>query len=347
MSLYHRARSFAKKQASTNLLADIALLKSLWILAAPVRPMIGFALLLMFAVIASSLVRPYIMKIAIDDYIVVKNLDGLSTLFILYIATILAGILLSFGQNLLLQKAGQKITQAVREKVFRNIINQRIYSLERQPLGRLITNVTNDTDAVRDLYSDVIIAFASDSVTLAGIVLVMLAMNWKLALVSFTILPFMIFLVLGYQKYARLAYRSLREKTSAVNSFIQERLSGISVIKAFGAFSNSDKDFQKPNDGYLQAGLAEVRTIAAFRPLVEVAYIVAVLLVLWSVGWQAGAGEIEIGVIVAFLRYIERFFGPIKDIADKYSVLQSALAAAERIQPMLSEPEQPLPHSSP
>ena len=179
MSLYHRARSFAKKQASTNLLADIALLKSLWILAAPVRPMIGFALLLMFVVIASSLVRPYIMKIAIDDYIVVKNLDGLSTLFILYIATILAGILLSFGQNLLLQKAGQKITQAVREKVFRNIINQRIYSLERQPLGRLITNVTNDTDAVRDLYSDVIIAFASDSVTLAGIVLVMLAMNWK------------------------------------------------------------------------------------------------------------------------------------------------------------------------
>lgn len=341
MSLYHRTRAYATKQASTNLLADIALLKSLWILATPVRSMMGFALLLMFAVIGAGLVRPYIMKIAIDDYIMTKNLEGLPPLFIAYIATILTGVFLSFWQNLLLQKAGQKIIQAVREKVFRFIINQRISSLERQSLGRLVTNVTNDTDAVRDLYSDVIVAFASDSVTLIGIVLVMLAMDWKLALVSFTILPFMVVLVLGYQKYARRAYRSVREKTAALNSYVQERLNGISLIKAFGAFSNMERDFQKPNDGYLQAGLAEVRTFAAFRPLVEVAYIAAVLLVLWSGGWQAQANGIEIGVIVAFLRYIEKFFGPIKDIAEKYSLLQSALAAAERIQPMLSEPEQP------
>ena len=347
MSLYHRARTYAAKLASTKLLADIALLKSLWLLAAPVRPMIGFALLLMFVVISAGLVRPYIMKVAIDDYIMVKNLDGLPTLFILYVTTIIAGVFFSFGENLLLQKAGQKIIQAVREKVFRYIINQRISSLEKQPLGHLVTNVTNDTDAVRDLYSDVLIAFASDSVTLVGIVLAMLVMNWKLALVSFTIIPFMVVLVLGYQKYARRAYRSVREKTAAVNSFVQERLSGISVIKAFGAFSNSEKDFQQPNDGYLQAGLAEVRTFAAFRPLVEVVYIAAVLLVLWSGGWQARAGGIEIGVIVAFLRYIEKFFGPIKDLAEKYSLLQSALAAAERIQPMLSEPEQPLPQAAP
>jgi ABC-type multidrug transport system fused ATPase/permease subunit len=132
-----------------------------------------------------------------------------------------------------------------------------------------------------------------------------------------------------------------------VNSFVQERLGGISVIKAFGAFSSTDRDFQKPNDKYLQAGLTEVRTFAAFRPLVEVAYIAAVLLVLWAGSWEAGVGGIELGVIVAFLRYIEKFFGPIKDIADKYNLLQSALAAAERIQPMLSEPERLLPQAAP
>ena len=346
MSLYHRIRSYATQKASPSLLADVALLKSLWALAAPVRPMLGSALLLMLAVTAAGLARPYIMKVAIDDYIMVKNFEGLPDLFILYIATIIAGVLFSFKENMLLQKAGQKIIQAVREKVFRYIVNQPVSSLKKQPLGRLVTNVTNDTDAVRDLYLEVLIAFSSDLVTLVGIILVMLAMNWKLALMSFTILPFMVVLVLGYQKYARRAYRSVREKTAAVNSFVQERLSGISVIKAFGAFSNTDKAFQKPNAEYLQAGLAEVRTFAAFRPLVEVVYIAAVLLVLWSAGWQTNAGEIEIGVIVAFLRYIEKFFGPIKDIAEKYSLLQSALAAAERIQPMLSDPEQLLPQAS-
>ena len=339
MSMYYRGRSYEDKQTSIRSLADLALLKSLWALAAPVRPLLGFAFLLMLADIAADLVRPYLMKVAIDNYIAAKNLGGLQNIFYIYIATILASLFLSYGENLLLQKAGQQVIQAVREKVFRHILRQPLSSLENQPVGRMVTRVTNDTDAVKELYTEVIVAFASDFVMLFGIIAVMLAMQWKLALLSFTIIPFMVLLAAGYQKYARRAYRTVREKTAGLNSYIQERLNGIGVIKAFGAFSSTDRGFGKANDEYLQAGLNEMRTFAAFRPLVDTIYILAVLLVLGAGSWEATAGGIEIGVIVAFLRYMEKFFWPIKDMAEKYSLLQSALAAAERIQPMLTEPE--------
>ena len=339
MSLYYRGRSYEDKNASIKSLADMALLRTLWTLAAPVRPLLAWAFLLMLADIAADLVRPYLMKVAIDDYIAVKNLNGLQNLFYLYIATILSSMFFSFGENLLLQKAGQKVIQAVREKVFRHILQQKLSSLESQPVGRLVTRVTNDTDAVKDLYTEVIVAFASDAVMLAGIILVMLAMQWKLALLSFTIIPFMFLLAAAYQKYARRAYRAVREKTAGLNSFVQERLNGIGVIKAFGAFESTDSGFRQANDEYLAAGLAEMRTFAAFRPLVDIIYILSVLLVIGSGSWESKVSGIEIGVIVAFLRYMEKFFWPIKDMAEKYSLLQSALAAAERIQPMLSEPE--------
>ena len=339
MSLYYRGRSYEDEQQSKSLLTDSLLLKSLWRLAVPVRPLLGVAFILMLADTAADLSRPYMMKVAIDQYIAAKDLPGLETLFIVYLATILASLFLSYGESLLLQKAGQRVILSVREKVFRHMLHQRVDSLEAQPVGRLVTRVTNDTDAVKDLYTEVIVAFASDAVMLVGIVIAMLAIHWKLALLSFSILPFMILLAAGYQKYARRAYRAVREKTAALNSFIQERLNGIGVIKAFGAFSATDRGFRQVNDEYLQAGLNEMRTFATFRPLVDLVYMTAVIMVIGFGGIESRAEGIEIGVIVAFLRYMEKFFWPIKDMAEKYSLLQSALAAAERIQPMLVGPD--------
>jgi ATP-binding cassette subfamily B protein len=277
------------------------------------------------------------MKLAIDQYIVQQDLLGLETLFWIYLGTILASMVLAFGETWLLQKAGQQVILAVREKVLIHILHQSVEKLEEQPVGRLVTRVTNDTDAVKDLYTEVLVAFASDTVMLIGIVVAMLAIDWKLALLSFTVLPLMLLLALSYQKYARLAYRNVREKTSAVNSFIQERLNGIGVVKAFGAFRETNSAFHEVNDAYLRAGLLEIRTFAAFRPLVDFIYVAAVVLVLYFGGIESQATGIEVGVVFAFLRYMEKFFWPIKDMAEKYSLLQSALAAAERIQPMLTE----------
>jgi ATP-binding cassette subfamily B protein len=255
-------------------------------------------------------------------------------------ATILLSLGLAYGENLLLQQAGQQVILAVREKVLRHIVGQSMENLEAQPVGRMVTRVTNDTDAVKDLYTEVIVAFASDAVMLVGIIAAMLAIHWHLALLSFAILPLMVLLAAGYQRFARRAYRTVREKTAALNSFIQERLNGVGVIKAFGAFAGTDSGFRRVNEEYLQAGLAEMRTFAAFRPLVDVLYVLAVILVLHFSGVESRTVGIEIGTVIAFLRYMEKFFWPIKDMAEKYSLLQSALAAAERIQPMLVEPEE-------
>lgn len=338
MSMYYRGRDY-ETTSPRGLAVDRALLKSLWRLAHPVRALLATAFVLMLADAAADLARPYLMKVAIDHFIAAKDLAGLQNLFLLYLATILASLILSYYENLVLQKAGQRVILAVREKVFRHILHQRIDQLESQPVGRMVTRVTNDTDAVKDLYTDVIVAFASDTVMLVGIVIVMLAIHWKLALASFVILPFMFLIAAAYQKYARRAYRLVREKTAGLNSFIQERLNGIGVIKAFGAFKNTEQGFGRANDEYLQAGLSEMRTFATFRPLVDLLYVTAVILVIYAGGVESQAAGIEIGVIVAFLRYMEKFFWPIKDMAEKYNLLQSALAAAERIQPMLVEQE--------
>ena len=341
MSLYYRGRDVDDVPTSSRLWGDGLLFQSLWRLARPVRHLMGWALILMLADIAADLSRPYMMKVAIDDYIAPGNIAGLDNLFLLYSATLLASLALSFGENLLLQRAGQMVIQSVREKVFRHILGQKFSDLESQPVGRLVTRVTNDTDAIKDLYTEVIVAFASDIVMLAGIIVAMLVMQWKLALLSFSILPFMLLLALGYQKYARRAYRSVRGRTAELNSYIQERLNGIGIIRAFGAARTAERGFQQVNAEYLQAGLVEMRTFAAFRPLVDVLYILAVMLVLGFGNRETKVDGMEIGVLVAFLRYIEKFFWPIKDMAEKYSLLQSALAAAERIQPMLAEEEPP------
>ena len=338
MSLYYRGREYEEAQGGKSRLADQQLLRALWSLATPVRPLLAGAFLLMLLGAAADLVRPYMMKLAIDTYVVNKDLPGLETLFAVYMATIALSLFLAFGENLLLQKAGQQVIFAVREKVFRHILGQTVENLEAQPVGRLVTRVTNDTDAVKDLYTEVIVAFASDAVMLAGIIAAMLAIHWQLALLSFAILPLMALLAAAYQRFARRAYRAVREKTAAVNSYIQERLNGIGVIKAFGVFDVTERGFQRVNNEYLQAGLAEMRTFAAFRPLVDLMYVLAVILVLHFSGVESRAAGIEIGTVIAFLRYMEKFFWPIKDMAEKYSLLQSALAAAERIQPMLTDP---------
>lgn len=338
MSLYYRAKSYEEQPADRTLFADRSLLVALRRLARPVRWLLAGAFALMLVNTAADLSRPYMMKLAVDHYIASKDAAGLETLSAVYMATLGFSLVLAYGENLLLQTAGQRVILAVREKVFTHLLAQKVDELESQPVGRMVTRVTNDTDAVKDLYTEVIVAFASDAVMLAGIIVAMLAIHWKLALLSFSVIPFMVLLAAGYQKYARRAYRNVREKTAALNSFLQERLNDIGVIKAFGAFTAAERNFDVVNRGYLEAGLSEMRTFAAFRPLVDLVYVAAVVLVLYFGGAEAGAGGVEIGVIVAFLRYIEKFFWPIKDMAEKYSLLQSALAAAERIQPMLTSP---------
>lgn len=334
MSMYFRGREY--DSAAPDRPTDLAVASVLWLFARPFRGLLLAELAVMLLGTAADLVRPYLLKIAIDDQIMAGDLAGVATTAWLYAATIAVGMALAYVQTVLLQYIGQQIIFEVRQKVFRQLVYKRYTDLEGQPVGRLVTRVTNDTDAIKELYTDVIVAFASDLLVLVGIIVVMLAIDWRLALVSFAVIPVMVALAALYQRYARHAYRLVREKTAAINSFLQETMNGIAVVKAFARFVRSEAEYAAVNREYLAAGLKEMRTFALFRPLVDLVYTLAVVLLLWFSGWQSRWGGVEVGVIVAFLRYMEKFFWPIRDLAEKYSLLQSAMAAAERVYALLA-----------
>ncbi|EAX46728.1 ABC transporter related [Thermosinus carboxydivorans Nor1] len=334
MSMYFRGKDYDTTGSARRI--DERMLRLLWLYARPFKGLFAAALLVMLLGTAADLVRPYLLKIAIDEQVAVKDATGLMRTAGIYLATIIAGALLAYGQAYLLQYIGQQIIFDIRQKVFRRLIDQPYQEAAEQSVGRMVTRVTNDIEALRDLYTDVLVAFASDSIVLVGIIIAMLVMDWQLALVSFTVIPLMFVLATTYQKFARQAYRLVRERTAAINTFIQETLNGILVVKAFARFSRTEQEYDVLNRDYLGAGLKEMRSFAIFRPLVEVIYTIAIILVLWSSGWQK-AGSVDVGVVIAFLRYVEKFFGPIKDLSEKYNLLQSAVAAAERVYDLLTD----------
>ncbi|TCL32470.1 ATP-binding cassette subfamily B protein [Anaerospora hongkongensis] len=334
MAMYGKRQTEEATNAATKAW-DRKMLVVLWGFAKPFFKLLLAAFVIMLLGTGADLIRPYLLKVAIDEQVVTHNVDGLIQTAQLYGSTIVISIILSYGQTLLLQYIGQQIIFDIRQKVFYQLLYQRYSQLETQPVGKMVTRVTNDTDAIKDLYTDVLISFISDFIMIMGIIVVMVLMDWQLALVSFTVIPVMIVVAIAYQKYARSAYRLVREKTSSLNTFIQENLNGIKIVKAFARFKQTEGEYQHVSDEYLSAGLKEMRTYAIFRPLVDLVYSLAIILVLWFSNWQIASG-LEIGVVVAFLRYVEKFFWPIKDLAEKYSLLQSALAAAERIWDLIS-----------
>lgn len=334
MEMYGKKQNEEATNAATKAW-DRKMLVVLWGFAKPFFKLLLAAFVIMLLGAGADLIRPYLLKVAIDEQVATHNVGGLIQTAQLYGSTIVISIILSYGQTLLLQYIGQQIIFDIRQKVFYQLLYQRYSQLETQPVGKMVTRVTNDTDAIKDLYTDVLISFISDFIMIMGIIVVMVLMDWQLALVSFTVIPVMIVVAIAYQKYARSAYRLVREKTSSLNTFIQENLNGIKIVKAFARFKQTEGEYQHVSDEYLSAGLKEMRTYAIFRPLVDLVYSLAIILVLWFSNWQVASG-LEIGVVVAFLRYVEKFFWPIKDLAEKYSLLQSALAAAERIWDLIS-----------
>ncbi|SDF47787.1 ABC transporter ATP-binding protein [Sporolituus thermophilus] len=334
MSMYFRGKDYDTTDSARRI--DERMLRLLWLYARPFKGLFAAALLVMLLGTAADLVRPYLLKIAIDEQVAVKDAAGLMRTAGIYVATIVSGAVLAYGQAYLLQYIGQRIIFDVRQKVFTRLTGQPYREAAEQPVGRMVTRVTNDIEALRDLYTDVLVAFAGDSIILTGIVIAMLVMDWQMALISFAVVPLMVVMAATYQKYARQAYRLVRERTAAINTFIQETLNGILAVKGFARFNRTEQEYAALNRDYLGAGLKEMRTFAIFRPLVEVIYTIAIILVLWSSGWQK-AGSIDVGVVIAFLRYVEKFFWPIKDLAEKYNLLQSAIAAAERVYDLLTD----------
>lgn len=307
-------------------------LKQLRLLLTYAKPYHGWWILagiLVAMTVGLDLLRPYLLKYTISDVFPVNDLNVLYRIGWLYLATVFLSVGLLYALNYSLQYVGQNIIYRIRQEVFERILVQSESSLKQYKTGNLVTKVTNDTDAIRALFIEVLIPFCSDFLMMIGIIVVLLQMHMRLALTSLTVMILLGIAIYIFRQYSRRAYRKVRSCISVSNSFIQEAMSGIMIVKSYNAEKAVIKEYDMINQAYVTAGIQEVRTFSVFRPFVDFAYFICVVMIL---GYTNFAVDItDAALVFVFIQYIEKFFAPVRGMAERYNTLQSALAGADRV----------------
>jgi ATP-binding cassette subfamily B multidrug efflux pump len=281
-----------------------------------------------------------------------KDLRGVALLGVVLLAILVLAFALGYGEYYALEFTGQNIMQDIRLQLFGRIQSQAVSFFDRHPLGRLVTRVTNDVENLNEMFKSVVITVFKDIFILVGILVVLLYLNWRLALVSFVILPFIFGLTLLFSHLAREAFRELRAKVAKMNAFMQERLAGMKIIQLFAREDFQIQSFARINHENYLAGMKQIRVFAVFMPIMELFSAFAVALIIWHGGGKVIGEQLTLGSLVAFISYIQMFFKPIRDISEKYNIMQSAMASTERILEFMDhreeipEPEHPVspPH---
>ena len=254
---------------------------------------------------------------------------------------------LGYAEYYLLELTGQNIMLDIRLQLFSRMQSQSLRFFNRHPVGRLVTRATNDIENLNEMFKSVIITVFKDILILIGILAVLLYLNWRLALVCFALLPFIFGLTLLFSHLAREVFRELREKVSKINAFLQERLTGMPIIQLFAREAYHMLGFDRINHENYVAGMKQIRVFAIFMPLMELLSSFALALIIWYGGGKVIAEELTLGSLVAFISYIRMFFRPIRDISEKYNIMQSAMASTERIlefmdhREVIPDPDQP------
>ena len=259
------------------------------------------------------------------------DLAGVSLITAIFIGLILLNFVLNFLQVMLMEYTGQKIMHDLRVRLFAHIQDLSVAFFSRNPVGRLVTRVTNDTQNMHELFTSVISFVFKDIFLLFGIMFVLITINWKLALISFVALPFVLYASLYFSSLARDAFRVLRIKVAEINTKFSETIAGIKVVQLFLREKDNYRDFKRLNHENYQAGMKQVQIFAIFMPVVELLGAVTIALVIFYGGGGVLAGSISLGALVAFISYMKMFFRPIRDMAEKYNIMQNAMASAERI----------------
>ena len=302
------------------------------------KPYIGYMCLgvcMLILVLGVQLVRPVIMKEFIDVGIATKDMGLIMNYAVIYIGVILFGMVALGIENYALQSFGQRIIYDIRNKIFSNILAMGPREFSSYPVGNLVTRATNDTESIRTLYTEVLVKISSSIFQIIGILVFMFWIDTTLASIILLLMPVFTGIIFVYRKYARKAFRGVRSKVAASNTSVQEMLNAILMIKTYVGEVIMEKSYDRVSREFLQAGLFEVKTFAIFRPIVDGLFFIALIAIFTVTGYFDSITEA--GTVFAFLQYINRIFEPIKEIAEKYGNLQSALAGAERIVPMLEK----------
>lgn len=317
---------------------DARLMRRLLTYLSPYRGVVAGSAALLIIGSGFEVLRPYLLKVAIDNYIVPAHLNGLWGLALLYLGVLALEGGVRYGQLIFTQWTGERVTADIRLEIFRHLKHLPLRYFDRNPAGRIFTRVTSDVENLKELFTSGLVSAIGDLLTAAAIVAAMLYLDVKLTLIAFTILPLLIVVVVLFQQKARGAYRLIRQKVSRLNAFLQESLNGMEVIQAFGREKAMARRFAGINAEHREATLLALLYYALFYPAVEVVAAVGIGLIIWYGGGQVVQDALTLGTLVAFLEYLQRFFSPIRDLSEKYYVMQSAMASSERIFDLLDEP---------
>ncbi|MBN1560474.1 ABC transporter ATP-binding protein [candidate division KSB1 bacterium] len=294
----------------------------------------------LFVISAAELAGPYILKLVIDDKLVTGDYPGLVRLAIFYVFILIMQAAGEYGYHFLTLWLGQKIMYDIRLKIFTHIQKLPLSFFDRNPVGRLVTRVTNDVETLNEMLASGVVSILGDIILLIGIVIVMLTLDWQLALASLTVLPLMLLVTDIFRKKVREAYRKTRTRLARINSFLQENISGMSTVQIFNREEENYRRFEKLNDDHRNANLESLRYSSVFFPVISFLATLSTALIFWYGGLRVFDNILSLGVLVAFMQYIRRFFMPLQDLADKYNMMQAAMASGERVFKLLDEPEQ-------
>ena len=295
------------------------------------------AILLALVVSVATLALPRLMQIGIDRYIITSSLDtagrieGLATVAVQYAMLVGLVFAATFLQVVLLEWIGQSVMHRLRQHLFTHLLSLDLAFFHNQPAGRLVTRLTNDIQNMHEMFTSVMVTLFNDGLKLAGIFWFLALMNGRLALVMAIFIPLAVVTTVLFSRVARRKFRAIRAQMAKMNAFLAEALAGIGVIQVFGAQDRSRNTYQGLTEGYLGRSLDQIKVFGAFMPLTELMGSVATALIIWYGGGEVLRSQLSIGEIAAFLSYMRLFFQPLRELSQKYSIVQSAMASAERI----------------
>ena len=316
------------------------LFKRVLVYLKPYAQWVALAIVLLLGVSLFNLAGPYLTKVVIDDYIKVSDFEGLDVVAGLYLAVLITSFVFQFCQSYLMQYIGQKVMFDLRSKVFAHLHRMSFSYFDKNPIGKMITRVVNDVEVLNEMLTSGLILIFSDLFTLAGIFAVMFYLDWRLTIVVCTVFPFLALGTRLYRVRARDALRKNRAHVTELNSYLEENLSGVDTVQCFNREKANHENFKGINGDRLKEDLRTVRYNALYMPSIDLFNSLAVGMVFWYGGGRFVQDEIQLGVLVAFIQYLQKFFEPVRDLAEKFNIIQTAMASSERIFELLDTPEQ-------
>src|SRR5690606_37109210 len=314
----------------------------------PYRGAVALAVVLLLTSAALQLLGPWITSLVLDRAIPQGDLRLLAILTAAFLGSILLAFAFEYAQTVLTTWIGQRVMYDLRREIFGHLQRLSLPYFDRNPVGRLMTRVTNDVEVLNELFSAGVVTVFGDVFTLFFIAGAMLLMDWRLTLVTLSVMPAVFAVAFLFRARIRDAYREIRIRLARINAYLQERITGIAVLRLFGREPDAADRFRRIDRDYLDAHLRSIRYYALFFPVMEVLGAVALALIIVYGGSRVLDGALTVGVVAAFLQYVRRFFQPIQDLSEKYNMLQGAMASSERIfkildtRPSISEPTAPL-----